>query len=391
MSKKNNKKNVEFKVEFTEKYLNILIVTGYFILSSVLIYIALKYYHPNYDATKSISEVLMNEMGNAVTVVTALICIVGDVIAEVNKTVSSWFKRFLAISSFVFYCFCRCAMAISLSTNIIVIVFIVFYVITLIAVLKLNSRKEVIKSSELSKALERIRNQKILSIQLFDIERVTVGEFDEFRFKRVEGTAQTNSDVNGILSATYRIKNKYVSGMELALLRFENVVESGNENEINNFLEEIQKNKGMLLEELKKLKMPEEVEKEDCCIARLFILYLTLENMLKEANANGIIAHEGILELENIEIERRLFTLIRTGILGAIFWGSNDIYTFEYRKNGTKLGRKYATFKIEDEEQNRELICLVVVKESESKLISGDVKKAIGKIEKYVLEALAVE
>ncbi len=63
----------------------------------------------------------------------------------------------------------------------------------------------------------------------------------------------------------------------------------------------------MLLNELKKINAPEEVGKEECCIARLFIMYLTLENMLKETNATGIIAHSGVLELDNLEIENRLF------------------------------------------------------------------------------------
>ena len=388
---KNNKKKTKPQIELPGKYVYILIITSYLILSSVLMYISLKYYHPSYDETKSISEILVNELGNAVTVVTGLICILGDIIAEFNKMINPWVKRFLAISSFLFFNFCRCAMAIALSVNIIVVVFIVFYVVSLIIILGLNSKKEVVKSSAFSRALGKIHNQKILSIQLFDVDRVRVGEYDEYRFQRLDGVSQNNIDVNGILSATYKIKHNYVVGMQLAQVKFASVVESGSDTDIEDFLEEIQKNKQMLLNELKKINAPEEVGKEECCIARLFIMYLTLENMLKETNATGIIAHSGVLELDNLEIENRLFTLIRTGILGAVFLGINDIYTFEYQKDGVKLGRKYATFKIESEDNCREIVCLVVIKENPSQFISGDVRKAIGKIEKYVIEALNAE
>ena len=124
--------------------------------------------------------------------VTGLICILGDIIAEFNKMINPWVKRFLAISSFLFFNFCRCAMAIALSVNIIVVVFIVFYVVSLIIILGLNSKKEVVKSSAFSKALGKIHNQKILSIQLFDVDRVRVGEYDEYRFQRLDGVSQNN-------------------------------------------------------------------------------------------------------------------------------------------------------------------------------------------------------
>ena len=102
---KNNKKKTKPQIELPGKYVYILIITSYLILSSVLMYISLKYYHPSYDETKSISEILVNELGNAVTVVTGLICILGDIIAEFNKMINPWVKRFLAISSFLFFNF----------------------------------------------------------------------------------------------------------------------------------------------------------------------------------------------------------------------------------------------------------------------------------------------
>ena len=112
----------------------------------------------------------------------------------------------------------------------------------------------------------------------------------------------------------------------------------------------------------------------------MVILYLTLENMLQDANSAGIQALDGVLGLENIEIEKRLFTYFRTGILGAIFLGQNDIYTFDYWKDGSKIGRKYCAFKINREE--RMLICMVILKERKNNILSKDIVEAIKKIEK---------
>lgn len=112
----------------------------------------------------------------------------------------------------------------------------------------------------------------------------------------------------------------------------------------------------------------------------MFILYLTIENMLQDANSAGIQLLDGVLGLDDIEIERRLFTYFRTGILGAMFLGQNDIYTFDYWKDGSKVGRKYCAFQIKSEEKN--LICMVVLKERKNNLLSKDIVEAIKKIEK---------
>jgi hypothetical protein len=112
----------------------------------------------------------------------------------------------------------------------------------------------------------------------------------------------------------------------------------------------------------------------------MIILYLTLENMLQDANSAGIQALDGVLGLENIEIEKRLFSYFRTGILGAIFLGQNDIYTFNYWKDGSKIGRKYCAFQINREE--RMIICMVVLRERKNNILSKDIVDAIKNIEK---------
>ena len=89
---------------------------------------------------------------------------------------------------------------------------------------------------------------------------------------------------------------------------------------------------------------------------------------------------DGVLGLDDVEIEKRLFTYFRTGILGAMFLGQNDIYTFDYWKDGSKVGRKYCAFQIRSEEKT--LVCMVVLKERKNNLLSKDIVEAIRKIEK---------
>ena len=178
----------------------------------------------------------------------------------------------------------------------------------------------------------------------------------------------------------YKIKNEYVSEMALVLLGYQKLIESGADEVKNTLLASIECNKEKLLNELKQIKNINDVAKEQCCIARMFILYLTIENMLQDANSAGIQLLDGVLGLDDIEIERRLFTYFRTGILGAMFLGQNDIYTFDYWKDGSKVGRKYCAFQIKSEEKN--LICMVVLKERKNNLLSKDIVEAIKKIEK---------
>lgn len=228
--------------------------------------------------------------------------------------------------------------------------------------------------------LGKIRNQNILSIQLFDVEELKEGEYCEYIFKYIDALCRDENDINGMLLSTYKLKNEYVSEMTLVLLGYQKLIESGDDTEKQTLISSIERNKEKLLNELRRIRNVEEVNKEQCCIARMVILYLTLENMLQDANSAGIQALDGVLGLENIEIEKRLFTYFRTGILGAIFLGQNDIYTFDYWKDGSKIGRKYCAFKINREE--RMLICMVILKERKNNILSKDIVEAIKKIEK---------
>lgn len=384
MAKEKNYKNHNNYI-IPKIYVYIFWGMSYAICALALIFLSKKYYKPIEISTEAntILNIIWDELGNSITVVSGLLCLLIDIISQKEKLIEPWIKRIIAISLFVLFNFCRCANVLKLSANQFSVIIFVFYLINIILIVILSNRSNVneqINNLKLKSILGKIRNQNIVSIQLFDVEEIKENEYCKYTFRYIDALCQDKNDINGMLSTTYKIKNEYVSEMTLVLLAYQKLIESGDDEEKNILIASIGRNKEKLLNELKQLKNVDDVDKECCCVARMFILYLTLENMLQDANSAGIQMLDGVLGLDDVEIEKRLFTYFRTGILGAMFLGQNDIYTFDYWKDGSKVGRKYCAFQIRSEEKT--LVCMVVLKERKNNLLSKDIVEAIRKIEK---------
>lgn len=363
---------------------------SYVVCAIALVILAMKYYEPIgiSENSKDISDIIMDELGNSITITSGLVCVLLDIVVQKERQINAWTKRIVAFSLFLLFNFCRCANALKLTANQFSIIIFVFYLINLLVILIVSNRGNVLQLSnglKLRSILGKIKNQNILSIQLFDVEEKREGEYCKYTFKYIDALCQDDNDINGMLSTTYKLKNEYVAEMRLVLLGYQKLIESGDEEEKSTLLSSINQNKEKLLNELMIIKTVDEVDKEQCCIARLIILYLTLENMLQDVNSAGIEALDGVLGLRNLEIEKRLFTYFRTGILGAMFLGQNDIYTFNYWKDGSKIGRKYCAFQISKEEKT--LICMIMLKERKNNIISKDIVEAIKKIEKNLKDS----
>jgi hypothetical protein len=363
----------------------LFLALSYIMCAIALIYLSRKYYAPisTWDETKDILDIVIDELGNSITFTSGFVCVLINFISQKEKQIGAWTKRVVAFSLFLLFNFCRCANALKLTANQFSVILFAFYLVNVLVIIILSNYtnvREQINNMRIKGILGKIRNQNILSIQLFDVEELKEGEYCKYTFKFIDALCQNENDINGMLSTTYRLKNEYVSEMTLVLLGYQKLIESGDDTEKQTLISSIERNKEKLLNELKQIRNVEEVDKEQCCIARMIILYLTLENMLQDANSAGIQALDGVLGLENIEIEKRLFTYFRTGILGAIFLGQNDIYTFNYWKDGSKIGRKYCAFQINRDE--RMIICMVVLRERKNNILSKDIVYAIKNIEK---------
>lgn len=369
-------------------YTYIVLGVSYVFCALALFCLSKNYYTPikNCDGINSILDIIWDELGNSITVVSGLLCVLTDFISstkKTKKTINPWTKRIIAFSLFLLFNFYRCANALKLTANQFSFIIFIFYSINIFLIVISSNHSitnEQISNSELKKILGKIKNQNIISVQLFDVKETKEDDYCKYTFKYIDSLCQDENDINGMLSTTYKIKNEYVSEMALVLLGYQKLIELGSDEAKNTLLTSIERNKEKLLNELKQIKNSNDVTKEQCCIARMFILYLTLENMLQDANSAGIQLLDGVLGLDDIEIEKRLFTYFRTGILGTMFLGENDIYTFDYWKDGSKIGRKYCAFQIKDEEKT--LICMIILKERKNNLLSKDIVEAIKKIEK---------
>ena len=380
-----NKKQSNYKVPQFAVYLTLSV--SYIICAIALYYMSKNYpYSTNSNIEAKDILNIVDELGNSLTVASGILCILLDILSQKEKKIHPWIKKIIAVSLFVMFNFLRCANSLKMEANQLIVITFVFYAISVVSILMLANSynpKEKTDDLKLKNILGKIKNQNIASVQLFEVEELKEGEYSKYKFKCIDALWQEESDVNSMLSVVYMIKSEYVSEMRLVLLAYQRWIESGNDIEKEIVASSIRRNKEKLLEELRKIKSIDEVNKEHCCIARMFILYLTIENMLENANCVGIQAIDGILHLSDVEIEKRLFTYFRTGIWGAIFLGRNDIYTFEYWKDGSKTGRRYCAFQVENEE--RTLICMVVLKEGKNNGKNGlsrDIKEAIKKLEK---------
>lgn len=366
-------------------YVYVFWFISYIIFAGALIFLSRKYYEPINikSGSKSILEIIVSELGNTITVVSGVLCMFLNFLSQKESQIGVWTKRIIALSLFLLFNFCRCANALKLTANQFTVILFIFYFINVLLVVILSNHatiQEQVNNLRLKAILGKIKNQNILSIQLFNVEEYKEGEYWKYTFKYIDALCQDKNDINGMLSSTYAIKNEYVSDMTLILLGYQKLIDSGDETEKYTLITGIERNKEKLLNELRQIKNVDEVDKEHCCIARMFIIYLTLEKMLQDANSAGIQAIDGVLGLDNIEIEKRLFSYFRTGILGVMFLGQNDIYTFDYWKDGSKVGRKYCAFQINRED--KVLICMVVLKERKNNILSKDILEAIKKIEK---------
>lgn len=387
------KKRESDSIKVPKVVIYIIFCILYIVLTAGLAYISFLNYEPSNvkSGEKSIFDILIDELGNTITITSGVACLFADMFAEKGQTISVWTKRIIAVSVFLLFNFCRCANAIGLSINQFSVIIFVFYGIVLFLVIITIPRSVVFKDTNnigLKAALGKIKNQNILSIQLFEVTESKEGEYTTYNFKYIDGLCQYNNDINGMLSASYRLRSEDIAAMMLVLVGYQRLIESGDVVERATLLSSIQQNKEKLLDRLKQIQSVDQVSKEDCCMARLVILYITIENMLKDSGSAGIEAPNGILGLDDNEIENRLFTLFRTGILGALFLGKNDIYTFNYWKNGLKTGRKYCAFQLDGLEKSPPYICMIVLKERQNSIISMDIVQAIHKIEKNLFDKM---
>ncbi len=246
----------------------------------------------------------------------------------------------------------------------------------------------IVASGKLLKAIGPIYNKKILSVQLFKCDKTVKDGFVNIQFRNVDSVLnQQNEDVNCILSIGMRLSEEDYGQFQTSLWLYDRIIENGDEKNKEKLNKSIEEAKESLIDQLNGIDA-EAVTKEECCMARLLLCYSLLEKMLVEPAIASLDLEDGESGLD-INIEKKLFSFFRTGMLGAYLFGREHRYCFRYRRDGMKIGRKYCAFLLGTPNIEDELLCLVTIKESNSANISGDIIGWIDRTEKKMINNIS--
>lgn len=275
------------------------------------------------------------------------------------------------------------------------------------------SKYGVFRSDALAKAVSDTRNKKIIATQLYEVKTSLVSSTDAQHAAKVkfdiahigDDFVRSGYDVNSMSCASYIMDRDIVDCFPLILELYEKFRESGDDNEKKVLLTIINEKVQKLEKKLSEIKTEINVTKEDCCVARALSILLSFRHKLdmdcthetQDDYLGEISLHDGDLKL-SADIENRLFSLYRTGILGVALLDTKSRHVFQYRKLGSKRGRTYCVSQlvslINSETggfSNQTMyICLFTIeqKESEFAFIHGYMFNSISEREKAITSVL---
>ncbi len=371
----------------------VLVISVYFISC----YICMKYYKVQ-DYSKQTQDVLLiiwNELVNLATLAPVVGAIaINWFMKKYKMDISEPFRISWSIIGVALILFFRVAIVIGIHRVIIALIGLGGYFVCFILAQLFGSKRqreiENLSSTILKNAVGNIKNKDVLGIQLLHMRKSNSNGFVEFHIHNLDNLIVGSSDVNCILSTKMRLKESDFSYFQIALNAYEKIVESGADEYKEQFLKIINDAVMDLKGRLSAIN-PDNITKDDCCMARLLVCYLTMEKLVDNAEYAVVELEEGKLGIDSI-LETRLFAYFRTGLLGAILFGSNRRYAFRYRKDGSKAGRKYCAFLVDDindvqytKNSDEKLICLVALRENNYKDIPYSVFEYIKIIEKKLV------
>lgn len=199
-----------------------------------------------------------------------------------------------------------------------------------------------------------IKNKKIIAAQIFSVKKEATATDVIYTCNSLDCFFKSGNNINGILTVSYTLPRQRDSTFAVILESYLTFVADGSTETEKTLINLLETEKASLTEELKKIPFPNAITLADCCKARLLIIYTAFLKMLKHTPEGdgdrwyGGEAYIGELSMGAGElgiapdIEHRLFTLFRTGLLGAILLGPDLRYVFRYQKDGYKAGRQYS-------------------------------------------------
>lgn len=385
-------------------WITVISILLFYITCSVLILIIGLKNHSLATGSENLDvlQIIWDSLGNAGTLIPLVVAIISAwVLKKKHKKISWSCICFISVAGFILYCFYNIVVKYPVHPVIVAGVGLCTYIVGVLVIF-LQPTNIVIKQGSVIRSAfgNRIRNAKIAGIQLFECAMTEDDDNVNYCIQSVDHLSNEDSDINGMLSVRYQLKKTDVNGFDFVTKTYQALVESANDSTKDELIRLIEDKCSGIKTRLQRLASTSDVTKNDCCLARLMIMYNAYLNILRPSGSSTTSAPDayiGECDLRNgemgvdVEIQNRLFTFVRTGLLGGILVGPNCIYHFQYRKDGYKTGRQYCVFHLKNENsvnQNRFFMCLVVIKDGATKTIPPYLLQAIRKMIPVLEESL---
>lgn len=236
---------------------------------------------------------------------------------------------------------------------------------------------------------KKISNSHILSLQLFECNIKPIRNEQRFEFRIVDSvTTKQEYDVNSIDSLYLRLPIADYGQFYGSLMSYDDIIDKGDDTQKDELKTSIDSAIDALQKRLCNLKETD-ITKTDCCLARLLVCYKYLKNMIDSPESITLDIGEGDLGIDSA-LENVLFSSVRTGLLGGVLFGVSvgRRYFFRYRRGLMKTGRKYCASvidsKTDEKGRTRQLICLVIIKETDDASVDGSVVAWIQRTESKI-------
>ena len=343
--------------------------------------------------------------------------IVLDVAAILAAVVLAWRKKEIpkreiavfSIAFLIFVNFNMYALHYPFDNHVIVLVDGIIYVVCASKSLLLKPKPPITDNSRHEKVLGRITHKAIIAEQLYSYRRTEKNDYVIYSVTSDEYTARSENAIRGILSVTYRLPREDDNTISFIRETYNRLVNEGNDDTRTKLIRTLKSEAERLTDKLKTIPRVDDVSEDDCCLARLLIVCLAYMRILDPPHADnpdnpkgkgdggwhGTESYIGELSLNagelglDIEIEKKLFEYLRTGLLGAILVGSGLRYIFNFRINGLNNGRMYSATELRDTEgNNMNRICLFTLAGIDSLSVPPYIVSGISKEEERVTKKL---
>lgn len=216
-----------------------------------------------------------------------------------------------------------------------------------------NHPKPQVKAVSYIKAKIKKCHTAIESIQLYSYCEAKAEHSTEYSIEYIDGVRKPHVEINALLGMNLSLDNETLQEVQGIISFYNNYNNAASAQQLDTsrtVLEEaITKGTNRIKSVLTSITRTDDVKSADCSLARILMIYCSiLASLEKETTFVGF--GDNALGLAT-DIEQTLFTIKRTGVLGAILL-QNYPYGFYYNRNSDKSGRTYCSFVCKGKEKD---------------------------------------